>query len=210
MISEATLARASAISTATLHEAAGRKGALPGWLRPLDPKLGMTGRAFPVTSLAGDNLRVHHALAECQAGDVLVVDCGRDGKDYGYWGEVMTIAAVTRKVAGLVITGGVRDSARIIELGFPVFAGAICIRGTIKNPMSAGSLGGSIRIGDAIIHHGDLVRGDADGVLVIDPPSVDRVIDDAQRRDADEHLYFERIRKGETTMHIYGLPPASR
>lgn len=206
MISDSVLERAAAISTATLHEAAGRVGALPYWLQLLDPKTQMTGRAYPVTCMAGDNLWIHHALYQCQPGDVLVVDCGRDGRDFGYWGEVLNVAAVARKLAGLVITGGVRDSARLIEMGFPVASGAKSIRGTKKNSSAAGSFGGSLQIGSTMVTKGDLVRADADGVVVIEQAIVEKALDESEKRDAAEQAYFERLRAGETTLGIYNLP----
>jgi 4-hydroxy-4-methyl-2-oxoglutarate aldolase len=79
---------------------------------------------------------------------VLVVDTG-GGLEYGYWGEVLTEAAIARGLAGLVVRGGVRDSRRLAEMGWPVFAERVCIRGTGKDPRGDGSLAGPGMIGDA-------------------------------------------------------------
>src|SRR5262249_58172350 len=107
-------------------------------------------------------LAIHEALHIARAGDVLVVDVG-GGYEYGYWGEILTVAAQARSLAGLVIDGGVRDGERIIERGFPVFARRRCVRGTGKAPAS-GTINQPIRIGEVAIEPGDLVVGDGDGV----------------------------------------------
>src|SRR6202042_2216120 len=99
--------------------------------------------------------RLHRAIYAAVAGDVLGVDVG-DGSEYGYWGEVMALAAQTRGIAGLVTTGGVRDSVRLAEMGFPVFAKCICIRGTAKNPGGRGKVGEPIILGETLIRKGDL------------------------------------------------------
>lgn len=200
---------AALLSTATLHEAAGRIGALPSAIRPLSATAGVCGPALPVRGPAGDNLWLHRAIQAARRGDVLVVDPD-GGLEHGYWGEVMTVAAMQRGIAGLVIHGGVRDSRRLVELGFPIFAACICIQGTGKRPDGAGSIGTPIRIGAATIHRGDLVVGDADGVVVIPEADVPAVVAGARRRDAEEGAILRRLREGESTLAIYGLPGGER
>jgi len=199
------LLRAAGLSSATVHEAAGRIGALPSNIKPVAPHLRVLGPAFPVKSPAGDNLHLHHAIYAARPGDVLVVDCG-GGDEFGYWGEVMSVAAHAVGLGGLVISGGVRDSDKLGALGFPVFAGNICIRGTVKDPNGAGSLGKPVRIGDVEIAAGDIVLGDADGVVVVSAPRFEDVLTKSRARDAAELGYFERLRAGETTIEIYSLP----
>ena len=133
------LSRAAARSTATLHEAAKN----PGHCR-LGSSLShcmCVCAGVRIRSVAsGDNLWIHHAIYAASAGDVLVVDTG-DSREHGYWGEVMVVAAQARGLAGIVLTGGVRDSQRILELEFPVFSATACIRGTDKNVHGKGALG---------------------------------------------------------------------
>jgi 4-hydroxy-4-methyl-2-oxoglutarate aldolase len=197
--------RWSALSSATIHEAAKRTGALPSSIKPLEPNIKLSGLALPVRSPPGDNLWLHRAIYAADAGEVLVVDTG-DGVEFGYWGEVMALAAQQRGIAGLVITGGVRDSRRMVDMGFPVFAGAVCIRGTGKDPRGKGSVGHEIAIGGIAVRRGDYVFGDADGVIVISADAVEHVIGDAERRDAQEAEIFARLRAGESTIDIYNLP----
>jgi 4-hydroxy-4-methyl-2-oxoglutarate aldolase len=195
---------AMSLSTASLHEASGRHGALPSTLKPLSPSMHLSGRALPVRCPAGDNLWLHRALAQAEEGDVLVVDCGK-GLEYGYWGEIMATAAVARGVAGLVICGGVRDSQALIALGLPTFSATVCIRGTGKDPEGRGSVGERVRIGQITINRGDLIVGDADGVLALSPEQAAEAIPAAKRRDQEEVSILAQVRAGSLTLDVYKL-----
>lgn len=189
-------------STATLHEAVGRRGALPSAIKPVHAAMRVAGPAFPVRCPPGDNLWIHHALAQAAAGDVLVVDCG-PGDEFGYWGEIMATAAIARGIAGLVITGGVRDSLALIDLGLPTFAGRICIQGTGKDPEGDGATGEPVRIGSVTVRKGDLVVGDADGVLVLTPEQADWAVSAGRERDRKEEAILKEIRAGALTIDVY-------
>lgn len=204
-IDDDVLARAAAVGTASLHEAGGRAGALPQAIRALHPSMHVAGRAFTVRSPVGDNLWLHRALALAGAGDVLVVEAG-DGAGFGYWGEIMASAAIARGIAGLVITGGVRDSLRLIELKHPTFTTGTAIRGTVKAPDGDGALGALIRIGEILVRAGDLIVGDADGVVAFPAHRAAEVVAAAEQRDAAEQDILRRLAAGETTMNIYNLP----
>lgn len=196
------LARARRLSSATLHEASGRRGALPGWLKPLAPAMHMAGRALPVRCPAGDNLWIHHALAEASSDDVLVVDTA-EGTDFGYWGEIMATAAQVRGVAGLVITGGVRDSLRLVEMGLPTFCRTVTILGTGKNPKGDGAVGDPVRIGEIVVRKGDLVVGDADGLVCFPAAEAAAVIEASEKRDLAEVEIMNKLRAGATTLDVY-------
>ncbi|MDQ1520149.1 MAG: 4-hydroxy-4-methyl-2-oxoglutarate aldolase, partial [Actinomycetota bacterium] len=124
------------------------------------PGARLAARALPVDCTPGDNLAVHAAVAGAPAGVALVVSVG-DVRELGYWGEVLTTAAQSRGVAGLVIDGCVRDVARLEELGFPVFSTGIALPGATKD--RAGSVGATARVGDVDVHRNDWVVGDRDG-----------------------------------------------
>ena len=196
------LARARRLTPATLHEAFARKGALPAALKPIAPAMRMAGRALPVRCPAGDNLWIHHALSAAAADDVLVVDVG-PGTGYGYWGEIMATAALARGLAGLVISGGVRDSQRLIEMGLPTFARGLSILGTGKNPQGDGSVGDPVRLGDVVIRRGDLIVGDADGLVGIPAREAAAIIEASERRDEAEVAIMEKLRAGATTLDVY-------
>lgn len=200
-----TLPDIGAVGTASLHEAGGKIGALPSAIKPLSPAFRMSGPAFPVQSPPNDNLWLHRAIYEAEPGAILVVHTG-DFYEAGYWGEIMSTAAKARQLGGLVIDGGVRDSLRLIELGFPVFSRTICIRGTGKDPLGEGSLKAPVRFGDIVVHYGDLVAGDADGVVVIPAARAEEVVAKAKAREEAEALTMERLIKGERTIDMFKLP----
>jgi 4-hydroxy-4-methyl-2-oxoglutarate aldolase len=193
---------AALLSTATLHEAAGKQGALPAAIKPVSPGMRLCGPAVTVACPPGHNLHIHHALYLAQPGDVLVVVVG-GAFEYGYWGEIMTVAAQARDLGGLVIDGCVRDGARLADLGFPVFARGLCIRGTGKSPAD-GTINHPIDIGDIQIKPGDLVVGDVDGVVVLERDVIGAVVAAARRRDADEEDHMAALRNGERTVDLFG------
>lgn len=203
--SSALLDKLTKVSAASLHEAAGRIGDLPPTIVPLWPETSLSGVALPVLSPGGDNLWIHHAIEVAQPGDVLIVATGGVA-GHGYWGEVMARAAQAKGVAGLIIEGGVRDSVAMRQIGFPVFSIGRCIRGTAKDSLGKGNVGSPISVGGVRIERGDLIRGDADGVMVLSQGSAEQTITDAERRDDEEIDIFRRLAAGETTMDIYGLP----
>jgi 4-hydroxy-4-methyl-2-oxoglutarate aldolase len=198
------VAEAASISTATLHEAAGRTGDLPPTIKPGCTGFRLAGPAVTVACPNGDNLWIHRAIYAALPGDILVVQPG-DGAEFGYWGEVMSTAAQARGLGGLVIAGGVRDAALLRELGFPVFSCGLCIRGTIKDPGARGWINAPVLIGEAIIAPGDLIVGDEDGVVAIPRESARQVVTAAKARDIKEAAMCEQLRAGQSTLALLGL-----
>jgi 4-hydroxy-4-methyl-2-oxoglutarate aldolase len=162
----------------------------------------LAGKAVPVVCTPGDNLAVHVAVASARAGDALVVDVG-DTPERGYWGEVLTTAAEARGIAGLVIDGGVRDTAAIEAHGFPVFSSMVALRGATKQ--STGSVGVSAHVAGALVELGDWVVADADGVVVVPAQSLDDILAAARARVDKENGYFVTLRAGSTTPDLMSL-----
>jgi len=192
------------LPTSTLHEAAGKTGALPSAIKPIARNFRLCGPAVTVACPPGDNLWIHRAIYRAQPGDVLVVRID-DDPEHGYWGEIMSTAAKVRGLDGLVIDGCVRDSDQLESLGFPVFATGLCIRGTAKRADSPGAINVQLRFRDVIVLPGDLVVGDRDGVVVVGREQAPAVIDAARKREATERQILERLVAGETTLGIFGL-----
>jgi 4-hydroxy-4-methyl-2-oxoglutarate aldolase len=188
-----------------LHEAAGRIGALPSRIQAVHPDFRVSGPAFPVQCAPGDNLALHHALYSAQPGDVLVADVG-DGQEYGYWGEILSVAAQARGLGGLVINGGVRDRVALASVGFPVFADRVCIRGTAKDPDSPAAVRRPVQLGEVTVRAGDLVVGDADGVVVIPADRVEKALRDSDSRDRKEAEIMAALRAGRSTLELLDLP----
>lgn len=151
-------------TTATIHEASGRKGYISYRIKPIARGVKVCGPAFTVQCPPGDNMMLHKALELAQPGDVIVATVA-GAEDYGYWGDLMTVSAVARKLGGLCIEGCIRDSAEIIERGFPIFCTGFCIRGTAKGTL--GLINYPIVFGGQTIQPGDLIVGDDDGLVVV-------------------------------------------
>jgi 4-hydroxy-4-methyl-2-oxoglutarate aldolase len=198
------IAAARALPAATLHEAGGRIGVMPSAIKPVAPSFRVCGPAVTVHSPGGDNLWLHRAIYVARPGDVLVVHVA-GAYDFGYWGEIMSCAAKTRGLAGLVIDGCVRDGAILVDFGLPVFARGLCIRGTGKDFGARGWINFPTLFDDLTVHAGDLVVGDTDGVVVIPRARAAEVVQAAQSREAKEAAVLERLRAGERTIELYNF-----
>ena len=195
---------AAGLPSATLHEAAGRIGALPSAIKPVDPAMRVCAPAITVQSPGGDNLWIHRAIYQAAPGDVLVVDVS-GVFEFGYWGEIMSTAAQVRGLGGLVINGGVRDGDLLTQIGFPVFSRPLCIRGTGKDFGARGFIGHPVMIGEVIVQPGDLIVGDGDGVVAIPREQTTSVAEAGRLREMKEAGVLERLRAGESTLDIFGL-----
>jgi 4-hydroxy-4-methyl-2-oxoglutarate aldolase len=194
---------AQSLSAATLHEAAGKSGALPSAIKPIASGFRVCAPAVTVSSPGGDNLWLHRAIYTAEAGDVLVVHVsGR--YEHGYWGEIMSTAAKARGLAGLVIDGCVRDGVLLESIGFPVFARGLCIRGTGKDFGARGWINAPLSIGDVVVSAGDLVFGDGDGVVCIPREKAAAVLSAARERERHEAEDCRRLEAGATTLDLYG------
>lgn len=205
-ISMDLLEAARALGSATLHEAGGKKGALPSAIKPLRNDWRIAATAFVVVGPACDNLWLHRAIYAAPTGAVLVHACGAYD-EAGYWGGIMANAARACGLVGFVTEGGVRDSEELRKLDWPVFAANVCIQGTSKRPDGAGSIGQSVVMGGVPVQTGDLLVADADGVVVIARADAERVITVGIQREKEELAIVERLAKGERTLDIYQLPP---
>lgn len=195
------------LGSATIYEAQGGKGALDHGLKPIHRKMRVAGPAVTVDVRPGDNLMLHYALLHTRPGDVLVVDA-KGFLEAGPWGDVLTEQAVKQGLGGLVIHGAVRDAAAIIEMGFPVFARGLSIKGTTKT--QTGSLNVPICIGEVQIRPGDIVVGDVDGLVVVAADEVEQVIASSRAREEKEEGFRQQIRSGANTVDLLGLGDSLR
>jgi 4-hydroxy-4-methyl-2-oxoglutarate aldolase len=117
---------------------------------------------------------------------------------------------MARGLGGLVIDGGVRDTAGLARAPFPVFSNGVCIRGTGKDYDAVAWLQEAVRIGDVVIRPGDLIVGDRDGVVAIAARDVAGVLKAASAREADEARKIEQIRAGARTLDLYGFANGAR
>jgi RraA family protein len=166
-----------------LADVAGRRGALNGRIAPLSPSMRLAGPAVTVEVRPGDNLMLHAALAIAQPGDVIVVD-GKGDLSSALMGEIMARQCLAVGVAGVVIDGAVRDSAAIRALGLPIFAAGCNPNGPTKSV--PGRLNHPISVGGVSVKPGDLVIGDADGVVVVEREQVAALLSLAEEKLAAE------------------------
>lgn len=183
------------------HPEASPEVAVDSAIRPSWPGARLAGPAFTVRGAGGDNLARHRAVAAAPPNHILVADLA--GSAYGHWGEVLAVAAQQRGILGLVIDGGVRDREELRALDFPVFSRHDSVRGTGK--WAPGTLKVPIVIGGVQVSTGDLVVGDVDGVVVLPRERVAAILEEADRRVAQEHDILTALRAGHTTLDLYQL-----
>lgn len=196
------LAELGQFSSATIHEAIGQRGALPGSIKPIDAAMRLYGPALTVFCPRGDNLMLHVAIAEAQPGDILVVD-HEGSMDDGPFGDVLATACLAKGIAGLVIDGCVRDLSAIKALGFPVFARGASITGTEKARL--GTIGQVLRFGAVLIAAGDAILGDEDGLVVVPRREIASAAAACAAREAKEADLCQALRDGATTLDLLNL-----
>jgi 4-hydroxy-4-methyl-2-oxoglutarate aldolase len=193
------VSRLAKFSSATIHEAQGRKGALSSKIKPIDRAMSFCGPAVTVRCAPRDNLMLQVAIHYAEAGDVILAAAG-EFEEAGTFGDVLGNAMKAKGLAGLVTDSGVRDTQDLIELGLPVFSGSISIKGTVKETI--GPINHPVVFGDEIIYPGDVLRGDADGVVVVRKDEIEEVIRLSQERDDAERELISLYKAGGTTIEL--------
>lgn len=199
---EQTLAGLGSIDSATLHEAIGRRGSLGVDLRPIQSGTHVVGSAVTVLSHPGDNLMLHAAIEVVRPGDVMVVATTAPST-HGMFGELLATSMRSHGVAGLVIDAGVRDTAALRSMGFPVWTRHVSVQGTVKS--TGGSVNVPIAIGGQMIMPGDVVCADDDGIVVVGRSEAAWALEKSMARLEREAATRERLSSGELGVEFYGL-----
>jgi len=199
-----TVAALAELGSATVHEAQGRTGYVGVGVRPIQQGAAIAGSAVTVLTAPGDNLMVHVAIEQSQAGDVIVV-VPRGESPYGHIGELMATQMQVRGVRGYVTSAGVRDTAELRAMGFPAWTTHVSSEGCVKD--TPGSVNVPVVLGNVVVTPGDVVVADDDGVTIVPRARAAEVLAAARARAEKEARNRKRFEAGEISMDTNGLRP---
>jgi 4-hydroxy-4-methyl-2-oxoglutarate aldolase len=196
------LAELAELGSATVYEAAGRGGYVDADLIQLVPGSRVAGPALTVSCGQDDNLMVHAAMAALEPGGVLVLTMP-EARPVALVGDLLATQARAQGAAAILVDASVRDVEELRELGLPIWARWVRVRGATKD--SVGSIGAPVVVGGAVIRSGDVVVLDADGVAVVESERVQEVLEASRGRAQKETVKRAKLQDGALSYDLDGL-----